>query len=433
MSAVMNTIGVAFAYAVLALFAQNAIFTRGLGVSRLIQLVGDERTSSWWFALLLCVTQTLVAPLAYFAGSQIVDLPYRAPLRPLLYLACVAVVCIFEHAILRVRFVTSDHLLRMGAWGKFIKFSVNPIPKRRGADSEKTMEMMAESVRNGVSVCIHAEGFCSINGETGFVSPRTGQLVKDSGAGLITFRTVGGYFKDPRWAKHSRRGRMRGSVVREYMPEELQRMSVDEINEAIRRDIYINAYEQQRKNPHKYKGRALAEDLETILYLCPKCHAIGKTHSHDNEFSCECGYKMHINEYGFFEGDSLVFDNVLDWDKWQKSYVKDNLALWRSFTEKPITSDEKQILNCIEENETKELFSDNCTMSIYADRLEFSDESKGKKVFMLSDIVKMSMGGETKLYFTTSNGFYYEVGSHTRRSSVKYFALYRVLTGREYL
>lgn len=52
---------------------------------------------------------------------------------------------------------------------------------------------------------------------------------------------------------------------------------------------------------------------------------------------------------------------------------------------------------------------------------------------MLSDIVKMSMGGETKLYFTTSNGFYYEVGSHTRRSSVKYFALYRVLTGREYL
>ena len=97
----MNTIGVAFAYAVLALFAQNAIFTRGLGVSRLIQLVGDERTSSWWFALLLCVTQTLVAPLAYFAGSRIVDLPYRAQLRPLLYLACVAVVCIFEHAILR--------------------------------------------------------------------------------------------------------------------------------------------------------------------------------------------------------------------------------------------------------------------------------------------------------------------------------------------
>ena len=74
-----------------------------LGVSRLIQLVGDERTSSWWFALgcFQASSRRWWLPLAYFAGSQIVDLPYRAQLRPLLYLACVAVVCIFEHAILR--------------------------------------------------------------------------------------------------------------------------------------------------------------------------------------------------------------------------------------------------------------------------------------------------------------------------------------------
>ena len=101
MSEVMNVVGVAFSYAVLALFAQNAIFTRGLGVSRLIQLVGDERTSSWWFALMLCVTQVLVAPLAFYAGSFIVGLSNRAQLRPLAYLACVALVCLFEHLILR--------------------------------------------------------------------------------------------------------------------------------------------------------------------------------------------------------------------------------------------------------------------------------------------------------------------------------------------
>ena len=42
-------------------------------------------------------------------------------------------------------------------------------------------------------------------------------------------------------------------------------MSVDEINEAMRRDIYINAYEQQKKDPHKYKGRALAAVSYTHL------------------------------------------------------------------------------------------------------------------------------------------------------------------------
>ena len=102
MNDVMQAVGVFFSYAVLAVFAQNAVFTRGLGVSRLVQLVGDERTSSGWFALLLCVTQVLVAPLAYFAGSFIAPLPNRAQLRPVMYLTCIAAVCLFELLVLKL-------------------------------------------------------------------------------------------------------------------------------------------------------------------------------------------------------------------------------------------------------------------------------------------------------------------------------------------
>ena len=96
----MQAVGVFFGYAVLAVFAQNAVFTRGLGVSRLVQLVGDERTSSGWFALLLCVTQVLVAPLAFYAGGFIAAQSNPAQLRPLVYLACVAVVSLFEFIVL---------------------------------------------------------------------------------------------------------------------------------------------------------------------------------------------------------------------------------------------------------------------------------------------------------------------------------------------
>ena len=102
MNDVMQAVGVFFSYAVLAVFAQNAVFTRGLGVSRLVQLVGDERTSSGGFALLLCVTQVLVAPLAYFAGSFIAPLPNRAQLRPVMYLTCIAAVCLFELLVLKL-------------------------------------------------------------------------------------------------------------------------------------------------------------------------------------------------------------------------------------------------------------------------------------------------------------------------------------------
>ena len=100
MKDVVTTSAVFFNYALLAVFAQNAVFTRALGVSRLVQLVGDDRTSSWLFGLQLCITQVLVAPLAWYAGSWIVPLENRAQLRPLAYVAAIAVVCTAEELVL---------------------------------------------------------------------------------------------------------------------------------------------------------------------------------------------------------------------------------------------------------------------------------------------------------------------------------------------
>ena len=114
MSDVLRTVGIFFSYAVLALFAQNAVFTRGLGVSRLVQLVNDDHTNSGWFALLLCVTQILIAPLAFYAGGLIAALPNRAQLRPVVYVGCLAVVCLFEHLVLRLfKGPRSGQLLRI--------------------------------------------------------------------------------------------------------------------------------------------------------------------------------------------------------------------------------------------------------------------------------------------------------------------------------
>ena len=53
MSEVLRAVGIFCSYAVLAVFAQSAVFNRGLGVSRLVQMVGDHRNNSWWRALLL--------------------------------------------------------------------------------------------------------------------------------------------------------------------------------------------------------------------------------------------------------------------------------------------------------------------------------------------------------------------------------------------
>ena len=89
-----------FGYAVMAVLAQNAVFTRALGVSRLVQLVGDERTNSLLFGVLQCITQFLLAPVAWYVGSAAAALGLGARSRPLVYLACIAVVSVAEMAFL---------------------------------------------------------------------------------------------------------------------------------------------------------------------------------------------------------------------------------------------------------------------------------------------------------------------------------------------
>ena len=99
---VPETLGIFFGYALLAVFAQNAVFTRALGVSRLVQLVGDERTNSLLFGLLQCVTQLLLAPVAWYAGNAAASWGLGPAARPLVYLGCIAAVSAVEMALLHL-------------------------------------------------------------------------------------------------------------------------------------------------------------------------------------------------------------------------------------------------------------------------------------------------------------------------------------------
>ena len=84
-------------------------------VSRMVQLVGDDRTSSALFGMMLCITQVLVAPLAWYAGSWIVPLENRAQLRPLVYIASIAVVCLLLW--LRRRTLRTRTVAKGPTWG----------------------------------------------------------------------------------------------------------------------------------------------------------------------------------------------------------------------------------------------------------------------------------------------------------------------------
>ena len=82
MSVVLQGLGAFFLSMVLAVFAQNAVLSRALGVSRLVKLVMDGENFAR-FAGLLTLVQLLCVPMAYYANGLLAHFAQRSAVRPL--------------------------------------------------------------------------------------------------------------------------------------------------------------------------------------------------------------------------------------------------------------------------------------------------------------------------------------------------------------
>ena len=338
----------------------------------------------------------------------------------------------YEMAALKryVRFVSSDHVLRMNVGWVFTKIG-GVIIKYRDKPSEVINEDIKRNLRAGIPVGLHAEGAMTANGQTGFISEHTGKLVKESGAALVTYKFVGGYLRKPRWATTPRKGPIIGHFVGEYSPEELAELSVEEITEIIRRDTYVNAFEEQRKNPQDYSGENLAECVERILYVCPECKKVGTLHSSGNFLKCDCGYEVEMKSDGFFHdtGKGLHHDNVLDWDLWQRDVWKDLLLSADENT--VIFSEEGQKIKRVDA-ENEEILTEDGVLNLYKDRVEFIiGEDKEPIVMEMSKIKQVSIANKDTVLIVDDKVFL-DVGSKTPRSPSKYVAAWRYLTNRPY-
>ncbi|MCL2487692.1 MAG: 1-acyl-sn-glycerol-3-phosphate acyltransferase, partial [Oscillospiraceae bacterium] len=198
-------------------------------------------------------------------------------------------------------FVMSEHAARNGFASKVIMFIFAPILINKTHSDSSAAKEILRRLKKGYNVCLFAEGNRSLNGVTGLITVATAKLARLSGANLVTYRLEGGYFSSPRWSKAPRKGKMTGRVAGEYSAEQLKAMTDEEICEHIVRDTCVDAYESQRENPVRFRGKDLAEYLEIALYICPGCGKIGTLRSRGDSFFCDCGVNGTYTETGFLE------------------------------------------------------------------------------------------------------------------------------------
>ena len=228
--------------------------------------------------------------------------------------------------------VGSEHISRWGFASKLLKFFLAPILRPKGSVASSTVKEILQTLRSGKNVCLFAEGSCSWDGTPNPILPSTGKMVQKARCGLVTYRLTGGYFTYPRWSTGGKRkGPVRGEPVNVYTAEQLAAMSAKEINDAIVRDLYEDAYIRQLADPKPYRSSRTAEGLEYLLYRCPHCSKLDTITTHNDTVECSaCGAKMRYDEYGMLHG--APFDTLKDYQCWQVAQTAEDAAEGRCYT-----------------------------------------------------------------------------------------------------
>ena len=291
-------------------------------------------------------------------------------------------------------FVASEHITRWGWIYKVLNFVFEPIIRYKATVAASTVMDILRKVRKGGNVCIFAEGVRTWDGVTAPVVPATAQLVKSSRCGLVTYRIEGGYFASPNWAssKNTRKGPICGAPVGIYTKEDLAKMSVEEIDEIIKRDLHEDAYARQKAEMHPYRGKNLAKGLESLVFLCPKCRAHNSLLSDKNTVTCSsCGNSFTYNEYGMLDG--IDCKTVYELNQWQKAELAKDVENGVAY------SVPEAYLFTIEGHELKEISRNAASITNEAITI-------GETVIPLSSISDMGMHGRRTLIFSTSDNYY---------------------------
>ena len=193
-----------------------------------------------------------------------------------------------------------------------------------------TMDLhLVKSIRKVLSrgdvLCMYPEARYSPSGITSYIPESVGMLIKRNKVPVVAMVHRGNYLYAPFWDyKHKRKVPFHTTATKILTPEQIEVMSVDEINRTLREALTYNEYEYQKQNGILITEDFRAQGLDKILYHCPACNTQHKMASKGTEIFCEeCGKRWTLHEDGSLcaNDGNTEFKSVPDWFLWEREQV----------------------------------------------------------------------------------------------------------------
>lgn len=213
-------------------------------------------------------------------------------------------------------FINREKLMRnVGCLGKR-KFTSDPAIVRQ---LKHTLE-----VNKSIAV-IYPEARYSLIGTTAILPESLGKLIKMFKYPVVTLISHGHHLHEPVWNLIKRKVPVKSVMTYLFTKEDLESLTIDQINSKIKEAFYYNDYEYQVNNNIKVKGDNRAKNLHKVLYKCPHCLTDYSMNSENNKLFCEeCHHEYHVDEYNRLNelNGETIFNFIPDWFEWQREEVR---------------------------------------------------------------------------------------------------------------
>lgn len=202
-----------------------------------------------------------------------------------------------------VYYIATEDIFSLGWLSSLLRWLVAPIPIKKQTTDIQAVKNCLKVAKEGGSICLAPEGNRTYSGRTVYIKPGIISLIKKLKMPIAIYRIEGGYGVQPRWSDVIRKGKMRGYVSRVIEHEDVKAMSNDELYEVICNELDVNEAVADSKFYHKN----LAEYLERLVYICPKC-GFSTFESHGDTVECKkCGIKVKYLPTKELEGVGFEF------------------------------------------------------------------------------------------------------------------------------
>lgn len=324
-------------------------------------------------------------------------------------------------------FVMSDHVSSIPFVGKLIRHLVSPIPITKSTNDATTVRNIMSVISQGAPVALFPEGNKSFSGEMSEMKHSIAKLAKKLKVPVVIYNITGGYFCSPRWTKNKRKGHVHGSVKKILLPEEIEKMTDGELFDVIKKNLRVSAYEIQETQKQQFVGENLAQNIETLLYVCPKCHCFSSLHGEGNKFCCDkCDFESSIDEYGYLHNE--YFSRLDQFDKWQKEFVK-NIDYSAFDENQAITKDSGFIIKKKVDNYKSKKVG-KFEFACYKNRFELVND-KQKITIPFDEIAGYALEGVNGIQLHLKDETIFRFQNEYTISGLKYLNIYCAITGVE--